>query len=104
MRSGLRLGLLAWLHVQVSTGTDPGEPAPAPLESERPARDRGFESLRFRSADDVGPLGAEGLALAKAEGVRQGSAGAGLAGHGSWGSAFDCPAKTRDWAGGAKIS
>ena len=32
----------------------------------------------FRSADDIGPLDAEGLALAKAESVRHGSAGAGL--------------------------
>ena len=96
--------LLRSLNPHVSASADSPERGRAELESERPARDRGFESPRFRSADDVGQLGAEGLALAKAEGVRHGSAGAGLAGHGSWGSAFDCPVKTRDWAGGAKIS
>ena len=66
------------LNPHVSASRDVRERAKAELESERPARDRGFESPHFRSADDIGPLEAEGLALAKAESVRHGSAGAGL--------------------------
>ena len=42
------LGLPASLFAQGGTCADGGERLRAPLESERPARDRGFESPRFR--------------------------------------------------------
>ena len=50
-----QLGLLASLNMQVSLSADSCERASAPLESERPARDRGFESPRFRGSAVVRP-------------------------------------------------
>ena len=87
------------LNPHVSASRDAPERAKAELESERPARDRGFESPHFRSADDIGPRPGEGGERAPWLSGRWSAAG-----HGSCGSAFDCPAKTSDWAGGAKIS
>ena len=43
--------LQRFLNSHVSASRDAPERAKAELESERPARDRGFESPRFRSAD-----------------------------------------------------
>ena len=55
VRSAPLPGLLTLLSSQVSTGVNDAERAPAPLESERPARDRGFESPRFRGSAVVRP-------------------------------------------------